>query len=151
MADRRVRGRASQLLTLARGCAVGMVCSAVLASAGSESVSWYRAVSAGDTVVVCINWAKQQAARARVTVVDRNGHLCDVAGDLRTGRTADTWTLQVGPKHACALNMRRQGTNMHIADSEMPCQPFWCGTNVEFGARLLAHQKNAVRPACEVP
>lgn len=119
------------------------------ASGGEGPTLWYHARTAADTASACVVGAGGPAARARVTVVDRRGQICDVGGVLTPLDRRGAWLLKADG--ACALRIERVRGALSVVDTDAACRPRWCGRGVGIGSRTLPRSRAPLRPVCEAP
>lgn len=117
------------------------------ASGGEGRTHWYHARTAADTASACVVGAGGPAARARVTVVDRGGQICDVAGALTRIDRRAAWLLN--SDGACSLRIEVVRGALSVVDTDAACRPLWCGRGVAIGSRTLPRSRAPLRSACE--
>lgn len=137
--------------TVAISLALAALAATAPASSADNAVVWYGARSPAETASACIRLVDGVPSRARFTVVNRRGHICDVAGPLTRRETDTAWTLQVGSQNACEVVLTLSRRTVLVSDGTPACQPLWCGEGVSIRTRKLARQAAPVRPACEEP
>lgn len=143
------RPRSGSGLRRLLGLILAVAVTPAVASGEEGRTRWYHARTAVDTASACVVGAGGPAARARVTVVDRRGQICDVAGALTPLDRRAAWLLN--KDGACALRIEVVRGTLSVVDTNAACRPLWCGRGVAIGSRSLPRSRAPLRSACEEP